>query len=105
MIVPSIKATYEGKPLSVLNSLIEKRQKWLHETYKQSIVATAINALRSIRSVTMTHAGKRVVHLSDGDVTIIKRNDIHPSFSGRSHTRCFRSGSAGAKNAPKMNLG
>ncbi len=104
MISPTVKATYEGKPLSVLNDLIEKRKQWLNETYKDSIVATAITALRSIRALTLTHYGKSEVYVPS-DVVTIRRADIHPSFTGKEHKRCFRAGALPTKNAPRVDLG
>ena len=103
MIAHSFKATFEGKPLSVLNELIQKRKKWLGETYKQSVVATAITALRSIRAITLNHYGKSEVYIGD-DVSITRRADIHPSFSGKSHVRCFRVGASATRKAPRAKL-
>lgn len=105
MIEPSLKATYEGKPLSVLSELIQKRQEWLHEGYKDAVAATAINALRSIRAITKTHYGKQNINIGNSSISISRRNDIHPSFSGADHKRCFRAGSKVAKNAPRVDLG
>ena len=48
MIAPTSNLTYEGKPLSVLENLIEKRQKLLGETVKESVVATAITVVKSL---------------------------------------------------------
>ena len=63
MIEPVVKMTYNGGPLDKLNELIEKRQKWLGETYKDAIVATAITALKSIRAATRVSRGKvRIAH-------------------------------------------
>lgn len=92
MITPSITATYEGQPLDVLNGLIEKRERWLHETYKQSVSATAITALKSVRALTETHYGKEVATITEKDVTLTRRGDIHTSFKGKDHKRCFRAG-------------
>ena len=105
MIKPSVKATYEGKPLSVLSELIQIRQKWLHEGYKDAVAATAINALRSIRTVTTSHYGKNVVHVGNSNISISRRNDIHPSFRGAARKRCFRAGSSASRNARVVDLG
>lgn len=52
MIAPTSNLTYEGKPLSVLENLIEKRQKLLGETVKESVIATAITVVKSLRAAT-----------------------------------------------------
>lgn len=52
MISPTAKFDYEGKPLSVLENLIEKRKKLLGETTKDAVVATAITVLKSLRADT-----------------------------------------------------
>ncbi len=63
MIEPTLKITYDGGPISKLNELIEKRQKWLGETYKDAIVATAITSLQSVRAATRRYRGKvKTVH-------------------------------------------
>lgn len=105
MIAPTIKATYNSQPLDVLNKLIEKRQKWLNESAKDSVVATAITALRSIRAATTTHFGKKKISLPSTDIVITRKTDVHPSFSGKKHKRCFRAGSTISRNAPTVDLG
>ena len=49
-----VTVTYEGKPLSVLNELVEKRKKILGETTKQAVTATAIAVVKSLRAGTKT---------------------------------------------------
>lgn len=59
MIDVNVSATYgSGKPLSALADLIEKRMKWLRETPRDAVVATAINVLKSIRAQTRRYKGK-----------------------------------------------
>lgn len=70
-----------------------------------SVVATAITALRSIRAVTSTHYGKKKIMIPSADIVIARRTDVHPSFSGSSRQRCFRAGSKSARNAQKVDLG
>lgn len=103
MIGIEIKPTYKGKPLQTLNDLVQKRMTLLGNTYKDAVIATAIDALRSIRAVTENHAGKEIV-VGDGDVTITRRGDIHPSFSGKEHKRCFRAGATPSRNAPRIDM-
>ena len=103
MISPTINASYEGRPLDVLHDLIQKRQEWLGETYRASVAATAITALKSIRAITLNHYGKKEVYIGD-DITITQKVGIHPSFIGKSHSRCFRVGSIPARHSPRAYL-
>ena len=105
MIEPKLQATYEGKPLEVLSDLIQKRQQWLGETYKDAVAATAITALKSIRAITNTYYGKNSIQLTKNDVTIERRTGVHPSFTGKDHKPCFRSGNNPSRNAPRISLG
>lgn len=52
MIEPNTTMTYEGQPLEVLESLIEKRKELLGETVKDAVTATAITVLKSLRADT-----------------------------------------------------
>lgn len=47
-----MKATYNGRPLEVLSSLIKKREQYLKDTTRDAVIATAINVLGSIRART-----------------------------------------------------
>ena len=67
MVAPTISMTYEGKPMSVLNDLIEKRQKYLGETVRDSVIATAILCVKSLRAD--TKSGKKQAKNSDVEVT------------------------------------
>ena len=67
MIAPTVTMTYEGKPMSVLHDLIEKRQKYLGETVRDSVIATAILAVKSLRAD--TKQGKKQAKNSDVEVT------------------------------------
>jgi hypothetical protein len=67
MVAPTISMTYEGKPMSVLNDLIEKRQKYLGETVRDSVIATAILCVKSLRADTRN--GKKQAKNSDVEVT------------------------------------
>ena len=58
MIAPPVTMTYEGKPMSVLHDLIEKRQKYLGETVRDSVIATAILCVKSLRARTKRYKGK-----------------------------------------------
>lgn len=52
MIAPESSCTYEGKPIEVLEQLIEKRKELLGEAYRDAITATAITVLKSLRADT-----------------------------------------------------
>ena len=52
MIEATSTMTYEGKPIEVLENLIEKRKELLGETTKQAVVATAITVVKSLRADT-----------------------------------------------------
>lgn len=52
MIEPTATLTYEGKPIEVLEKLIEKRKELLGETTKDAVTATAITVLKSLRADT-----------------------------------------------------
>ena len=67
MIAPTVSMNYEGKPMSVLHDLIEKRQKYLGETVKDSVIATAILCVKSLRADTRN--GKKQAKNSDVEVT------------------------------------
>jgi len=48
----NIEATFNGKPIEVLQELIVKRMKALKETSKDAVTATAINVFNSLKSST-----------------------------------------------------
>lgn len=104
MIAPTYKATYKRQPLAVLNKLIQKRKELLGNTYKDAVIATAIDALKSIRAITESHYGKDTIELAKDDVIVTQRSDIHPSFTGKEHKRCFRAGASQSRNAPRISL-
>lgn len=87
MITPAITATYAGnKPLSVLSDLIRKRREILGESAKDAVVATAIDALVSIRAATKTAAGKKKTKPK------IEDTSWYGSYSNSTGRPCFRSG-------------
>ncbi len=102
MIEPSVKMSYNGGPMEKLNELIEKRKKWLGETYKDAITATAITALTSIRAATRPYSG---IVGTGFFCSVIRRNDVHPAFTGAGHVRCFRVGRFPRRNAHRVDLG
>lgn len=85
MITPAITATYAGnKPLSVLSDLIRKRREILGESAKDAVVATAIDALVSIRAATKTAAGKKKTKPK------IEDTSWYGSFSRSTNRPCIR---------------
>ena len=68
MISPSMTATFDGKPLSVLSELIAKRGEILGETVSHAVKATAITVLKSLRADTRIaprKASQKSFHISD----------------------------------------
>lgn len=58
MVDVKLNATYQDRPLSVLNDLIRRRSELLGKSLRDSVVATAITALKSIRAQTKRYKGK-----------------------------------------------
>lgn len=52
MVQSSVKIDYEGKPLSVITNLINKRVEFLNESIKDAVTATTILILKSLRADT-----------------------------------------------------
>ena len=105
MIAPTLNMTYGGKPMSVLNQLIGRRQEWLHEGYRDAVIATAITALQSIRAATRKRKPtKRIV--MGVRIAVTQRHDVHTSHT-RGGARCYRTGprDAAHKHAPRIELG
>ncbi len=108
MISPSIDVKFEGtKPLTVLQDLIKKRQRWLHETYDDAVIATAITALQSIRVATRKRRKKEKVKLGSVRAEIRRRTDVHTGYRTKTHQRCYRAGerSMANKHAGTIDLG
>lgn len=84
-----ISADYNGKTLDVLQELIAKRNAALRETTAASVVATAINILRSLRTDTRVADPKRA-----GDfLTVVESANYDAGWysDGTSRHRCVRS--------------
>ncbi len=99
MISPSMTATFEGKPLSVLSELIAKRGEILGETVSHAVKATAITVLKSLRADTRMapkRASRKSFRISDtGLVGGWER-------SGGKIRRVVRT--SGARNAARVNI-
>lgn len=105
MIVPEMKMTYAGGPLSKLNGLVQQRKEWLGEGYRDAVIATAITALQSIRAATKKRKPAKRLNLGVR-VSVSQRYDVHTSHT-RGGARCYRSGprDAAHKNAARISLG
>ena len=103
MITPTVSITYGGRPMEVLNQLLEKRQKWLRESGKDGVVATAITALQSIRKDTKAHRSQ-LVKIDGLRVRIEERADVHTSHT-KGGVRCYRRGTRTDRRAPRVDLG
>ena len=81
-----ITATYEGKPLSVLNELIEKRSRILKESVRDAVAAVGINALTSIRASTLDARKKKKFDIK------VEDTGWYAGYSKSLNSMCVRSG-------------
>lgn len=91
----TVAATWAGgRPLAELRRLVQRRQLWLGESAKDAVVATAIDALVSLRSLTRRAKPGRV------GKPRVTPSALVPSFTGgRNPRRCLRvAGKAGGRN-------
>lgn len=91
--------TPEGKPLQELERLIVQRQQYLGETAKDAVVASTIDVLVSVRSLT------RVANPKDmGGVTVAAMPSLVAGWRtlGSKRVRCVRRGGAHGDFAPKF---
>lgn len=105
MIEPTLNMTYGGRPMSVLNTLILRRQEWLHEGYRDAVIATAITALQSIRAATKKrNPTKRIV--LGVRIAVTERHDVHTAHT-RGGARCYRMGprDAAHKRSQRIEMG
>ena len=82
----TLKATYDGKPLSVLNELIKKRSEILKESVRDATAAVGINALNSIRSTTLDARKKKKFDIK------VEDTGWYAGFSKSLNTMCVRDG-------------
>ena len=95
MVAISIECA-DGRPLSALTDLIKARAKWMHETAEQSVTATLLDVLVSIRALTeVAKPNRKEIEL--------KLTQLQPSFTGgRNKPRfCLRNGAA--RYQPRQN--
>lgn len=90
--MPGVAATCtmaDGRPLSALADLIGRRMKWMRESAKDAVVATAIDALVSLRA--LTRRARR-----PGRPKVMAAPGVRPSFEGgrRRPRRVLRQGGA-----------
>ena len=86
MISPSVSMSYQGRPISVLQQLIAERQKVLGESVKDAVVATAIDALVSIRAATASAAKRKKFK------TVVEDTGWYGGFSRTDNRPCIRAG-------------
>ena len=86
MIAPSVSMSYQGRPISVLQQLIAERQKVLGESVKDAVVATAIDALVSIRAATANAAKRKKFK------TVVEDTGWYGGFSHTDNRPCIRAG-------------
>lgn len=79
--------TDDGLTLQQLGNVIRQRMTYLHESARDSIAAVAIQALRSIRTVTKVAKKNRI------KVNVVREGSLYPSFrtEGGHRTFCLRS--------------
>lgn len=82
----TLEATYEGKPLSVLNELIQKRSQILKESVRDATAAVGINALNSIRSATLDARKKKKFDIK------VEDTGWYAGFSKTLNSMCVRDG-------------
>ena len=90
----------DGRPLSALTKLLEQRGKWLNETAEQSVRATMVDVLVSLRAITkMAKPKKEQIKLA---LTSLK-----PSFTGgkRAPEFCLRDGKTRYIPSGKVRIG
>lgn len=79
-------ATFEGKPLSVLNDLIKLRSQALKESVRDATAAVGINALTSIRTTTLDARKKKKFEIK------VEDTGWYAGFSKTLNTMCVRDG-------------
>lgn len=87
-------ATYEGKPIEVLNQLIKERSEYLNQSVKKSAIAVAINALKSLRAQTNDARKNRKFKIE------IEETQYNVGFDGNTRRLCLRNGPL--KTSPRV---
>ncbi len=72
----TITATYNGKPLAVLQDLIRARSVYLHQTMDKAADATAVTVLKSLRVLT------KVAKLAAKKAQLQRENNLYIGFIG-----------------------
>ena len=86
-----------SRPLSALTDLLQARQKWLKESAKDAVIATAIDVLGSLRALTRSAKNRR-----SSRSVVVRRADLVAGYHGgrRSPRRTLRT-AGGARFAAK----
>lgn len=96
MFAPTVSMTYKKQPLEVLNQLIEKRQQFMRECARDAVVATAIDALKSIRTMTRSALGRTKFAFK------VEDTGYYGGYSASEHRSCVRQGVG--RHSPKIKL-
>ena len=104
MLAATVTADWQGKPLSVLSDLIQKRARIMGEDAQDAVVATAIDVVRSLRALTR----KARTKANRQSFTIVRTPYVASwERNGTSFRRVVRSSATGHKIAiyPVNNAG
>ena len=104
MLAANVTAEWQGKPLTVLADLIEKRKRIMGEDAQDAVVATSIDVVRSLRGLTRKAPVKANEHSFRVELTpYVASWERH----GSSYRRVVRMGAGGSKVAiyPVNNAG
>lgn len=92
----TISADVDGRPLSELSRLIVARSRWLGESARDSVRATAVTFLQSLRALT------RIAKRNGEKIELVPSNLLVPSFRrwGGKSRPCLRVGKGGNAYTP-----
>lgn len=92
----SITADVDGRPLAELSRLITARSRWLGESARDSVLATALTFLQSLRALT------RMAKRNGEKIELVPSNILVPSFRrwGGKSRPCLRVGKNGNTYTP-----
>ena len=92
MVNPKIKVSFEGKPLEVLNELLQLRSNMLKKHIKNATAAAMVNALKSIRAATHNALNTNKINV------VVQDTGYYGGFSSTTNKPCVRQGPL--KNSP-----
>lgn len=83
----TIDLTWEGKPVAALEQIVRARAKLMGTTTQDAVIATAINALVSLRAATSVAKVQRV---RKSDIEVKERPDLVPGWKEEKGGKPFR---------------